>query len=98
MIAGGAEVVDTANVVLTLTADGANGVAGMRLRNDGQAWSDWGAFAASRAWVLPLQAGEYSVAAQYRDPAGNLSAVCEDRVVLDLVVYRLHLPIVARHR
>jgi len=97
LIEGGAEVVTAPQLALILSASDAHSVTHMRLRNDAAAWSAWEPFAASRSWTLPGQPGEHTVWVQFRDAAGNLSVAYSDAVVYEYP-YRIHLPLVMRHR
>ncbi len=58
----------------------ASGVASMRLRNAGGAWTAWQTYAESKGWKLTRGAGKKTVYAQYRDAAGNLSASTSDSI------------------
>ncbi|MFO0582572.1 MAG: carboxypeptidase regulatory-like domain-containing protein [Anaeromyxobacter sp.] len=75
-------------VTATLSATDANAGAGnanleVRLSNDlGFAASTWQPFAASTAWVLAPGDGAKTVYAQFRDPAGNVSATTSAAITL----------------
>lgn len=97
-IEGGAEVVNKRQVILALSANDANGVTDMRLQNDGQAWSTWEGFTERRLWTLPDSEGEHTVAVQFRDVAGTVSAVYADTIILESPANRIYLPIVVRSR
>jgi subtilisin-like proprotein convertase family protein len=82
--AGGAIAVTNPAVTLAMAAtDPDTGVTSMRFSNDGKKWSAYQSFAASTAWTLDSQDGTKTVYAQFRDGAGNESAVVSDTVVLD---------------
>lgn len=82
-IAGGAPYTMLPAVTLNLTSSDLNGVAQMRARDLGQGWTAWEPYAPARAWVLPAPDGAKTVEAQFRDVAGNDSAVCGDSIILD---------------
>lgn len=54
----------------------------VRLRNAGTAWSPWEPFAISKPWTLPAGDGKKVIEAQFRDAAGNESAVASDDILL----------------
>jgi Tol biopolymer transport system component len=80
-ISGGAACTDSANVTLTLLAAGADT---MRLRDEGDEWSGWESFAASKPWILSPGRGLKKVFFQCRDAAGNESAVVADEISVPL--------------
>ena len=85
-INGGAAAATSASVTLDLSAsDGAgSGVTHMRVANGASpAAAEWVSYAATLAWVLPPGDGEKTVSAQFRDAAGNVSAVASDTILLD---------------
>jgi hypothetical protein len=86
-IEGGDDWTNSTSVTLGLSYDdGAGaGVAWMRLRNAGDAWGAWIAAAATQAWTLPAGEGGRVVEAQFRDGAGNDSAVVDDSIGIDTV-------------
>ncbi|HEV2742329.1 MAG TPA: hypothetical protein VGV91_04170 [Rubrobacter sp.] len=58
-----------------------SGVASVRLKNEGSAvWSAWQPYATSRSWTLSRGAGTKTVSAQFKDGAGNVSAVSKDSI------------------
>jgi len=75
-------------VTATLSATDANGGSGnanleVRLSNDlGFAASSWQPYAASMAWVLTPGDNAKTVYAQFRDPAGNVSATASAGITL----------------
>ena len=74
----------TASPAVTLNlayADTGSGIRSMRFSNDGATWSAWEAVAVSKAWVLAGPAGYNTVRVQYRDAAGNYSAVYNDYIL-----------------
>jgi hypothetical protein len=88
MNAGAAETTST-NVMLTLAgsdAAPASGLGAMRFSNDGATWSDWEPFAATKPWALTSGDGTKTVRAQFRDNAGNVSAIAQDTIVLDSTI------------
>ncbi len=53
----------------------------MRFRNAGTTtWSAWQTYATSKSWALSAGAGTKTVYVQYRDKAGNPSALAFDRI------------------
>ncbi len=85
LINNGAQATATAAVTLNLTwADAGSGVTHMRFSNDGMNWTLWEPVKAAKAHTLPGPAGVYNtVRVQYRDAAGNYSAVCNDYIKVD---------------
>ncbi len=81
-INNGAQATSSASVTLSLTAsDAGSGVQSMRFSDNGSTWSLWEPVAATRAYVLPGPAGGYNtVRVQYRDAAGNYSAIYSDYI------------------
>ncbi|MBI3910079.1 MAG: hypothetical protein HY320_03995 [Armatimonadetes bacterium] len=65
-------------------ADTFSGVYQYRVRNAGEAWSDWRAYAAEVNHTLPRVSGIQTVEVQYRDRAGNESTVVTDSIQLRL--------------
>lgn len=84
LIDGGAASTNTCTVSLTLSAsdpDLGSGVAKMRFRNKGTTtWSPWEPYATSKRWTLSKGAGRKVVQTQYRDLAGNISAIAMDAI------------------
>ncbi|MGE5551338.1 MAG: fibronectin type III domain-containing protein [Bacteroidota bacterium] len=70
-------------VILTLWADDASGVAGMRLRNGDAAWGPWETFVTRRYWTLSPGSGDKEVQVVYKDGRGNESQVYRAVVKLD---------------
>ena len=87
-IAGGAAASPTTSVALSVNATDpapASGVTQMRFSNDGATWSPYRPYATTTAWDLPSGDGEKTVFAQFADSAGNVSAIAQDKIVLDTV-------------
>jgi hypothetical protein len=100
-INGGAATTSSASVTLTLTADDpvpGSGVATMRFSNDGVTWSSWEIYATTRVWTLSGGAGSKTVSVQYRDNAGNLSAIAQDTIAFEpaQLELRVLLPLIIR--
>lgn len=95
VIQGGALVVTSTAVVLTIAAVDANGIPEMRLRNDAGTWNAWEPFGTSRVWTLAGPEGERVVWAQFRDVAGNESSPYSDSVVYQ-APYHVYLPLILR--
>lgn len=77
----------TPNTTVTLTLEVSDpapsaGVATMRLSNDGVVWSEWGPYTATKPWTLLPDDGNKTVYAQFRDHAGNESAIVQDSITL----------------
>ena len=83
VINAGAQYTNTTAVNLTLSATDANGISQMRLSNDNLSWTDWEAYAASKAWNLPAGEAQKWVYVQFRDVAGNVSATASASIILD---------------
>jgi YD repeat-containing protein len=80
----GAAWTNSRSVTLALpAADATSGVSQMRFYNDGEGWSAWEPFAATKSWMLRDADGARTVSAQFRDAAGNQSAVASDGIGLD---------------
>ncbi|MBI5561633.1 MAG: hypothetical protein HY894_02080 [Deltaproteobacteria bacterium] len=71
---------DSASLTLTIAATDNVGVAQMRFSNDHAAWSAWQAYSTMKAWTLTSANGTKTVYAQFRDGAGNVSAVVSDSI------------------
>jgi N-acetylneuraminic acid mutarotase len=80
-------VTNNAKVTLSLTwSDGpGSGVVRMKFSNDGTTWSTWEPLAATKTWTLPAGEGYKTVRVQYRDAAGNNSAVYSDYIRVDTI-------------
>ena len=72
-INNGALSTTSTSVTITSTVTDANGVAQMRLRNEGGNWSDWEEVTA-KTWILPSGLGSKTVFAQFKDYAGLVSS------------------------
>jgi hypothetical protein len=71
-------------VSLKLSASDTVGtVASMRLRNQGGSWRAWTAYSSAVSLTLPVGDGLKTIEAQFRDHAGNLSAITSDTIRLD---------------
>jgi hypothetical protein len=67
-------------------SDTGSGVTSMRFSADGKNWTVWEPVAAIRAYTLPGPAGTYStIRVQYRDLAGNYSAVASDYIFIQSI-------------
>ncbi|NLV42491.1 MAG: hypothetical protein GXY15_14865 [Candidatus Hydrogenedentes bacterium] len=82
---GGDARTPSADVTLSLTYDDGDGsgVSGMRFSNNGSTWSSWEKPAAAKAWALSPGDGVKTVRAQFRDKAGNVSAIAGDYIAVD---------------
>ena len=73
-INNGALFTDSPAVMLALTAsDGLSGVSQMQFSDTGTTWSNWEAFAPTKAWTLPANDGAKTVYVNFRDNDGNIS-------------------------
>jgi hypothetical protein len=68
----GASSTTSTSVTITPNATDANGVAQMRLSNEGGNWSDWEEFT-TKTWNLTSELGAKTVFAQFKDNAGLIS-------------------------
>ncbi len=62
-----------------------SGVASVRFRNDGEAWTAWEPFGTTRSWTLRNSDGTRTVYAEFQDRAGNVSGTAQDSILLDRV-------------
>jgi len=76
-INSGAPCTDSAEVQLTLSAEGA---AEMRFSNDGQDWSAWQPYASGKGWSLAQPRGTATVWFQCRDGCERESATVSDTI------------------
>lgn len=90
-INGGGAAAGSTNVILSLTASDASGVASVRLSNDGVTYDAAQTVAASLPWNLADAAtggnaseGAHTVYAVFADTKGNIGAPVTDSIVLDL--------------
>lgn len=71
----------TEAVTLTLSAtDTGSGVYQMQFSNDETNWSEWEAYATSKAWTLTPIEGNEIVYVKFKDNAGNVSDVDSDTI------------------
>jgi hypothetical protein len=84
LINSGATTSTTPFVMLTLSAtDARSGAAQMRFSNSGTAWTAWENYTTTRPWTVSAGDGLKTVYVQFRDGAGNTSAVYSDVIQLD---------------
>ena len=85
-------VTQTAQTLIQLNlqaTDAGSGLREMRFSNDGQGWSAWEAYAASRVWEIPAISRQFwPIYAQVKDAVGNESLVVSRTVYLDVNVDR----------
>jgi LmbE family N-acetylglucosaminyl deacetylase len=81
-IDAGALYTNTTAATLDCAVTAPTGVTGMRFRNGTDAWSAWEPYAASRSWTLPAGDGTKTVAAEFKNAAGNVFATT-DEITLD---------------
>ena len=83
-INNGASTTTVTGVTLTLSCtDSGSGCAEMQFSTDNTTWSDWEAYATSKAWTLTSGDGTKTVYAQFKDGAGNISTNYSDTIILD---------------
>lgn len=74
----------TTSVTLTLSAsDAESGVAKMCFSNDGTTYTDWEAYATSKAWSLTTGDGTKTVYVKYKNGVGLVSSAYSDSIILD---------------
>ena len=72
------------SVTLSLTAtDATSGITEMRFSSQDSSWTDWEAYAESKAWTLTTDEGTKIVHYQVRDQLGLISESYFDTIVLD---------------
>jgi hypothetical protein len=65
--------------------DATSGVAYLRFRDPSQPWSSWSTYPSTPFWSLAGNTGQtLGVEVQFRDHAGNLSAVYSDHILLNI--------------
>ena len=79
-INGGAAFTTSRNVTLSLSASDPSTVSLMRIRNSGEEFGAWQAFATSKPWTLTDGGGTKTVIVQYQDGLGNISAEYLDSI------------------
>lgn len=86
-INGGAASTSNRSASLTLTCeDFQSRCASMRLSSNGATWTVWEPVVATRPWMLSAGDGPKSVYVQFRDNAGNFSAVVQATILLQTVL------------
>lgn len=84
LINGGREATAARKVTLKLGATDpspGSGVVSMRFKDYGsRSWTFWKPYATSKSWTLTAGTGKKTVYAQYRDRAGNVSAIVKDSI------------------
>jgi putative hemolysin len=77
----------TDRTLVTLSPSASDNLSGaryIRFRDQGGAWTDWQGIMET-AWVLPAVTGQtYTIEAQVKDGAGNISGVFSDQIALDI--------------
>jgi hypothetical protein len=69
----------------TQAVDTTSGISAMRLRNAGSDWHSWQHYSCCTHWQLPDHtARTHTVEVQFRDRAGNTSAIYSDDIFLDI--------------
>ncbi|MEI8082499.1 MAG: hypothetical protein WCI74_11710 [Actinomycetes bacterium] len=82
VINAGANWTSSTAAVVTLSANdlGGSGLADMRISDDNLTWSLWETYATPKDWTLTAGDGTKTVYVQYRDAAGNVSAIYSDTI------------------
>ncbi len=84
VINGGSAQTNETGVTLTLSAtDATSGQVQMRFAMAGDPWGTWEPYATVWAWTLPTGDGSKEIQIQFRDAAGNLSAITSASILLD---------------
>ncbi|QGQ44783.1 family 43 glycosylhydrolase [Metabacillus sediminilitoris] len=83
-INSGAEYTNGTNVTLSLEAtDNSSGVHQVRYSTDGKEWTDWEQYTTSKELTLPAGDGEKAVFVEFKDQAGNVSEIYQQKIILD---------------
>ena len=82
-INGGAAFTNSANVTLTLSCSDVNGCSQMKFSNNNTTYSSAEAYATTKAWALTTGAGNKTIYAKFKDPAGNWSSAYSSTILLD---------------
>jgi len=80
IINSGALSTTSPNVIVSFSVSDADQ---MSFSNDGSAWSNWQAYAATAPWSLTADDGAKTVFARVKDSAGNISDVASSTITLD---------------
>jgi hypothetical protein len=80
-INNGASSTTSTSVTITPDAADTNGVVQMRLRNDGEDWSEWKTVT-TKTWDLRYEFGTRTVFAQFKDNAELVSSECNATITL----------------
>ena len=93
IIDNGEEKTNGRRVVLTIISENAKQ---MRLRNDGEGWSEWMFYSSNMAWNLRDEEGERAVYVEVKDKNGNVAS-SEDSIFYEkrkkgIVITDVHLP------
>ena len=83
IINGEVQRTNTENVVLTLSATDASGVAEMSFSNDSLTWSEPENYSTTKVWTLTTGDGTKTVYVKYKDEIGNWSLPVQDTIILD---------------
>ncbi|HZH62172.1 MAG TPA: immunoglobulin-like domain-containing protein, partial [Metabacillus sp.] len=83
-INNGAEFTNKSNVTLSLEAkDDLSGVYQTRYSTDAKEWSNWEEFKSTKELTLPSGDGEKKVFVEFKDHAGNISELYQQKIILD---------------
>ncbi|MED4229100.1 immunoglobulin-like domain-containing protein [Neobacillus cucumis] len=83
-INSGAEFTNNSRVALSLEAhDDASGVDKVRFSTDSNNWSDWEDYITQKEFNLPSVDGEKNIYVEFKDLAGNISEVYQQKITLD---------------
>lgn len=84
-INGGAGFTLVTNVTLTFAASDGIGIGGIqyRVRNQGDSFTPWAPFTASRPWMVPAGDGPKVVEVEYRDALLNVAPIVSTTITVD---------------
>lgn len=82
-INNGDEATESRNVTLTLWPNLSSSNQQMRLRNTGEPWGAWQAYAETKPWTLPTGNGLKTVEAEFKYSGSNQTISHQDQILLD---------------
>lgn len=82
-INNGDEATESRNVTLTLWPNLSSSNKQMRLRNAGESWGTWQAYAETKPWTLPTGNGLKTVEAEFKNSGSNQTISHQDQILLD---------------
>jgi hypothetical protein len=90
VINNGAATTNSLNVLLTLSAQDASGLAQMSFSNNGSNWTQPESYGFTKSWILPAGDGLKTVYVKYQDKVGNWSQIYPASITLK-TTNKLHL-------